>query len=209
MDAKEALQYVYTVTLNADQPGSGDDQVEQAWEMVRRIITLANGGPAWDELVGGFRSDGNKYGGVIEHHAPLLKLTSSQSFSEHILAPSAQHALSSDRPLEAIKLYNLAGDYDTVVSCLAQALGASLGQPNLGGERGKEVEATAREIVRHYVKMNRGTGTSGVKGPGEISAGGSREAVEKLLKIREAVGLKEEGRWDVALEVSCSSSFFL
>lgn len=61
MDGKEALQYVYTVTLNADQPGVGEEQVEQAWEMVRRIITLANAGPAWDELVGGFRTDGNKF----------------------------------------------------------------------------------------------------------------------------------------------------
>lgn len=61
MDGKEALQYVYTVTLNADQPGVGEEQVEQAWEMVRRIITLANAGPAWDELVGGFRPDGNKF----------------------------------------------------------------------------------------------------------------------------------------------------
>lgn len=61
MDGKEALQYVYTVTLSADQPGVGEEQVEQAWEMVRRIITLANAGPAWDELVGGFRTDGNKF----------------------------------------------------------------------------------------------------------------------------------------------------
>lgn len=61
MDGKEALQYVYTITLNVDQPGVGEEQVEQAWEMVRRIITLANAGPAWDELVGGFRPDGNKF----------------------------------------------------------------------------------------------------------------------------------------------------
>lgn len=137
-------------------------------------------------------------GGVIEHFAPLLKLTSSHSFSQHILIPAAEHSSSSDRPLEAIKLYNLAGSYDTVVSSLASSLGASLSQPNAGGERGKQVESTAREIVRHYVRMNRGTG-----------AGGSREAVEKLLRIREAIGLREEGRVDAALEVraACSYSF--
>lgn len=54
------------------------------------------------------------------------------------------------------------------------------------------MEGTAREIVRHYVRMNRG-------------AGQCREAVEKLLKIREAMGYKEEGRVDLALEV-CSPS---
>ena len=62
MDAKEALQYVYTVSLNSDQAGGiGQEQVENALELVRRIITLANSGPAWDELVGGFRADGTRF----------------------------------------------------------------------------------------------------------------------------------------------------
>ncbi|TFY73574.1 hypothetical protein EWM64_g10438, partial [Hericium alpestre] len=75
MDAKEALQYVYTVTLSADQPGGiGQEQVEIAWDLVRRIIVLANPGPAWDELVGGFRADGTRFSGVIEQGAALLKL---------------------------------------------------------------------------------------------------------------------------------------
>ena len=62
MDAKEALQYVYCVCLSADQgEGIGQEQVESAWEQVRRIIVLANTGAAWDELVGGFRSDGTRF----------------------------------------------------------------------------------------------------------------------------------------------------
>lgn len=62
LDSKEALQYVYTVTLGADQPGViGKEQLELAWDLVRRIIVLANVGPAWDELVGGFRADGMRF----------------------------------------------------------------------------------------------------------------------------------------------------
>lgn len=61
MDAKEALQYVYTVCLSADQGEVGKEQVEIAWELVRRIIVLANSGPAWEELVGGFRADGSRF----------------------------------------------------------------------------------------------------------------------------------------------------
>jgi hypothetical protein len=62
MDAKEALQYVYCMCLSADQgEGIGREQVEIAWELVRRIIVLSNSGPAWEELVGGFRPDGSRF----------------------------------------------------------------------------------------------------------------------------------------------------
>lgn len=62
MDAKEALQYVYCVCLSADQgDGVGRENVETAWELVRRIIVLAHSGPAWEELVGGFRPDGTRF----------------------------------------------------------------------------------------------------------------------------------------------------
>lgn len=62
MDAKEALQYVYCVCLAADQGNNvGKEQVEIAWELVRRIIVLANTGPAWEELVGGIRPEGGRF----------------------------------------------------------------------------------------------------------------------------------------------------
>lgn len=62
IDAKEALQYVCCVCLAADQGnGIGKEQVENAWELVRRIIVLTDSGPGWDEVVGGFRSDGSRF----------------------------------------------------------------------------------------------------------------------------------------------------
>ena len=93
--------------------------------------------------------------------------------------------------LEAIKLYNLAGDYQTVITCLAQALGNTIAQPNAGGEKGKAVEHTAAEIVRHYERTNRAVGRA-------------RDAVVRLLRIREAMSVKADGRVDVALDVSGS-----
>jgi nuclear pore complex protein Nup93 len=66
MDAKEALQYVYCVCLNSDQGNDvGKEQLENAWELVRRIIVLANTGPAWEELVGGFRPDGTRFVSIL------------------------------------------------------------------------------------------------------------------------------------------------
>lgn len=69
MDAKEALQYVYCVTLSADQAnGVGKEQVEIAWGLTRRIIVLANGGPSWEELVGGVRAEGVKFVSRLHNH---------------------------------------------------------------------------------------------------------------------------------------------
>ena len=71
MDAKEALQYVSCVPLSADQgQGVGKEQVENTWELVRRIIVLANGGPAWEELVGGFRPDATRFVSIIHCFCP-------------------------------------------------------------------------------------------------------------------------------------------
>jgi nuclear pore complex protein Nup93 len=79
MDAKEALQYVYCVCVASDQgEGVGKEQVENAWELVRRIIVLANSGPAWEELVGGFRPDGTRF---VSPFASCLSATNFFSFN--------------------------------------------------------------------------------------------------------------------------------
>ncbi|KII86506.1 hypothetical protein PLICRDRAFT_114494 [Plicaturopsis crispa FD-325 SS-3] len=188
MDAKEALQYVYCVCLSADQgDGVGKEQVENAWELVRRIIVLANTGPAWEELVGGFRPDGTRFTGVIEQGANLLLLQDNKEFNSQILVRAARHSQENDRIPEAIKLYNLAGDYATVIACLAQELGNTIAQPS-ENEKGRTIERTAAEILRHYERMNRAVGKD-------------RDAVVRLLRIREALDAKNSGRVEVALEI--------
>ncbi|KAI0960869.1 hypothetical protein AcV7_000128 [Taiwanofungus camphoratus] len=188
MDAREALQYVYCVCLSADQgSGVGREQMESAWDLVRRIIVLANTGAAWEELVGGFRPDGTRFSGIIEQGAPLLKLEDSKEYNEQILVRAAKHSEQNDRIPEAIKLYNLAGDYTTVIACLVQALGNTISQPS-GDERARAIERTAADILRHYERTNRAVGKE-------------RDAVIRLLRVREAMEAKDSGRVELALEI--------
>ncbi|KAG6816414.1 hypothetical protein H0H87_006151 [Tephrocybe sp. NHM501043] len=187
MDAKEALQYVYCVPLAADQGDVGKEQVESAWEQVRRIIVLGNGGQGWEELVGGYRADGTRFSGVIEQGANLLHLKDMKQFNEHILIRAAKHSEENDRIAEAIKLYNLAGDYDTVVACLAQALSATVAKPS-PEEKDRALEKTAVDIIRHYERTNR-------------AAGKDREAVVRLLRLREAKDQVAAGRPEVAIDI--------
>lgn len=101
---------------------------------------------------------------------------------------AAKQSQENDRIIEAIKLYNVAEQYATVISCLANALGNTLTQTGAQGEHARMMERTAADILRHYERMNRAVGKD-------------REAVIRLLKIREAMDAKSAGRFELALEV--------
>ncbi|KAG1838201.1 Nup93/Nic96-domain-containing protein [Suillus subalutaceus] len=176
MDAKEALQYVYCVCLSADQGGGvGRENVETAWELVRRIIVLTHSGPAWEELVGGFRPDGTRFVCSNSQFTNMAHL-SCRAYNEQILVRVARDSEKNDRIPEAIKLYSLAGD-----SALSF-------HPAGETEKGKIIERTAVEILRHYERTNRGVGKD-------------RDAAVRLLHIREALDAKNPGRFDVVLEI--------
>ena len=126
--------------------------------------------------------------GVVEQGASLLQLKDTSQFNTHILVQAARHSQENDRVPEAVKLYNLAGEYSTVISCLAQALGNTIAQPGGEGEKGRMIERTASDILRHYERTNRAVGKE-------------RESVVRLLRIRDAMNAKEAGRLDVTLDV--------
>lgn len=123
----------------------------------------------------------------MEQGANLLHLKDSKQFNEQILVRAAQHSEENDRITEAIKLYNLAGDYSTVVACLAQALSNTISKPS-PEEKDRTLEQTAVDIIRHYERTNR-------------AAGKDREAVVRLLRIREAKDQVAAGRPEVAIDV--------
>ena len=119
---------------------------------------------------------------------PLLKLDK-EKYHEAILRPAAKQSEREKRTHEAIKLYNLAESPDTVIACLARALGELVDEPDGGDEAGARLAQTASDILRHYERTNKG-------------AGKTKDAVMKLLKIRTAREAKEKGNLDMALQVS-------
>ena len=127
----------------------------------------------------------------MERGLPLLKLDK-EKYYEVILRPAAKQSEREKRTNEAIKLYNLAESPDTVIACLARALSELIDEPDGGGELGMELAQTARDILRHYERTNKG-------------AGKAKDAVVKLLKIRTAREAKEKGNLDAALQVGTES----
>lgn len=109
-------------------------------------------------------------------------------FSEQILKRAARQSEREKRVNEAIRLYNLAGEYETVVECLARALGDHIAEPSGGGDEGRELSNTAKEVLNHYEKTNKASGKS-------------RDAVVRLVRVRDARVAKDSGQPEKALEV--------
>ncbi len=126
--------------------------------------------------------------GAIEQSAPLLQLEGLREYNDHILVRAAKSSSEADRIPESIKLYNLAGDYSTVIAVLAHALGNTIAQPSVD-EKARAIEKTAADILRHYERTNRAVGKE-------------RDAVIRLLRVRAAMDAKDAGRVDTALEVN-------
>jgi nuclear pore complex protein Nup93 len=116
-------------------------------------------------------------------------LTGAKQFNEQILVQAAQQSQENDRIPEAIKLYDLAGEHSTVISCLAHALGNTINQPSGRDEKSQAIEHTAANVLRHYERMNKAVGKD-------------RDAVIRLLRIRDALNAKVAGKFDIALDVS-------
>ena len=67
-DPREALQYIYCLTLNTDKNIAlatsehstvSQEQLSMAQQMVRNLILGSEG--KWDEIIGAYRDDGTKY----------------------------------------------------------------------------------------------------------------------------------------------------
>ncbi|KAG8844288.1 hypothetical protein FRB96_003224 [Tulasnella sp. 330] len=192
-DSDEALQYAYCVALGADRISAmvsqeqrviARDQLDLAREIVIRTIAESDG--KWPTLIGGMREDSTRYGGSLDLSLPLLHLHSVNEYYEVILKQAADVCESSRKRIDAINLYNLAGDRETAMSCLARMLGELLSEPGGGGAEGKELEKLARDIIRSQ------------------SARGERakdtQNVIKLLEIRQAMEKQEAGDLEGALE---------
>jgi len=126
--------------------------------------------------------------GELERGLSLLKLDVPK-YHELILLPAAKQSEREKHINEAIKLYNLADAPDTVIACLARALSDIIDEPDNGGAAGMELTQTAKDILRHYERTNRG-------------AGKAKDAVIKILKIRAAREAMQKGNLDAALQVS-------
>jgi nuclear pore complex protein Nup93 len=154
--------------------------------------------------------------GAIERSIKLAHIPDERTYLLSIVKVAASRSSSSSSSntstanipslTSSIILYNLAEDYDTVVHLLSTALGASLALPSsassssagggasssagFGGE--EDIGNLARGILDHYQSDMGKWARVGEK---------NRETCRVLLRLKQGLGLVEEGRLEKALEV--------
>lgn len=162
--------------------------------------------------------------GQIERDLKLIHLKDEQSYLLGIVKSAARRADQEKRFHEAILLYNIAEEYDSVIAVLNVELGHALSRPSgtIGGARkeqegyfgapaasvgeGAGEKATTmglavgqEDVVQVARSILEHYDRSGMMG-GRVSRK-NRETCEVLMRIKAAFSLYEQGKLDHALQV--------
>lgn len=128
-----AVDYIVLMYLNHDEPSreNAEKQVELCYEALRELVLETR---EFSKLIGDIRPDGHRIPGIIETRGSLLDLQRDQDVVRNITLQAARFANDNGRTTDAVLLYHLADDYDTVVNILSRAVSEALSLA-VGGEQ--------------------------------------------------------------------------
>jgi nuclear pore complex protein Nup93 len=150
---------------------------------------------------------------MLERDLKLIQVTDESSYLSGIVRTAAQQADQEKRYSEAVLLYNLAEEYNDVISVLNAELGSSLSRPpnpdNAGAAAAAstngagagtlsltvgedDIAKVARSILDHYAR------SSGIARKVKRR---NRETCEALLGLKEVMNLYGRGQLEAALSV--------
>jgi nuclear pore complex protein Nup93 len=216
-DVASAVDYLTLICLNADLDGeAGRQQAELCHVALRELVLETR---EFSKLIGDIRPDGRRITGLIEERGSLIGLREEDDFVKTVTLQAARFADDNGRTTDAVLLYHLAGDYDSVVTIVSRALS----------------EAISLEIGEDPMRLMpvkpRATGKTPEAQPGSSLSLASiddpiqlavtmmsmyekdamfstkienqnRIACHLLLQMSDIKGLVEAGQWPEALDVS-------
>ncbi|KAI0798819.1 Nup93/Nic96-domain-containing protein [Xylaria sp. FL0064] len=123
-DVNSAVDYLTLICLNADLEGeAGRQQAELCHVALRELVLETR---EFSKLIGDIRPDGRRITGLIEERGPLIGLREEDEFVRTVTLQAARFADDNGRTTDAVLLYHLAGDYDTVVTIVSRALSEAI-----------------------------------------------------------------------------------
>ncbi|EAW13316.1 linker nucleoporin NIC96 [Aspergillus clavatus NRRL 1] len=218
-----AVDYFCLLCLNADLPGSlGKSQASVCHEALREFVLETRD---FAKLLGDIRSDGTRIQGLIEQRMSLIKLVDQEEFLKTITIQAA--AIADDKGLitDAVLLYHLAEDYDRVIDiinrALSDAVGVELGSPGLKLQplrpRTNSLQHPNGSEIEVHAEPGSSLSLTAVDDPVVLAKNMiglyntnalyyqrirqvNRDACGLLLRMMEAKGEVEAGKWTPALD---------
>lgn len=126
-----AVEYLSLICLNTDVPEVGVSQRTACHASIRAAILQTRD---FTMLLGDIRTDGAREPGFIEKRLPLLELKDERQYLRAIIENAAAMSEQEGRISDAILLYHLSEEYDTVVGIINDSLGESLLDPTYASQ---------------------------------------------------------------------------
>jgi len=205
-DTEAAVDYLSLICLNGDLPDPiGPAQLKICHDALRELVLTTR---EFTKLLGDVRADGTREKGAIEKRMKLIKLSDQDEFLHTITEQAAVQADDDGRAADAVLLYHLAEDYDTVVQILNKNLSSHIalddGIPFQGLHESNAPPGSSMSLASvddpTHLAINMLTVYKNNHIARKINPR-NREACGVLLQISEAKRQYEMGEWAACLSV--------
>lgn len=210
-----AVDYLVLICLNKDLPGqAGANYTMTCHESLRELALESR---EFALLLGDMRSDGQRINGLIEDRVRLIGLQDAGEFMRTITLQAASVADDNGRTTDAVLLYHLATEYDSVIITINRALSEAVATP-LGQEPTKLQPLKARSVADQQTIQGTESSLTSIDDPFILSEKMSRiytgqmyrakiklqnqDACVALQTMYQAKNMVENSRWTDALDVS-------
>jgi len=218
-----AVDYLTLICLNGDLSGdAGHRQVMTCHQGLRELVLESR---EFTKLLGDMQLDGRRIKGAIEERMKLIHLADTDDFMRTVTIQAASIADDNGRITDAVLLYDLAGEYDNVITitnrALSEAVAVDIGQekisllsPRLVAEQSspeQQQSSLSLTSVEDPVKLAQVITAIYNDKPmyHEKISQLNKETCRVLLRMNEAKSKIEARNWTGALDVSYPSLYLL
>lgn len=214
-DVNSAVDYLALICLNADLDGDGGRQQAELCHLALRELVLET--REFSKLIGDIRPDGQRIVGLIEERGPLIGLREEDEFVKAVTLQAARYADDNGRTTDAVLLYHLAEDYDSVVTivsrALSEAISLDIGQdplrlqpikPRAEGQAGEVPLGSSLSLASLDDPVDLARTMMGMYEKDAMFytriQEQNRSACHLLLQMSEIKGMVEAGQWPESLD---------
>lgn len=174
-----AVDYLVLISLNSDHQGeAGAHQAKFCFDALRELVLETR---EFALLLGDIRYDGQRVPGAIQQRVRLIKGSPSQGsnaedFINNLIVQAAVTADENGRTTDAVLLYHLAGEFETVLAIINRTVSEALIVPL--GEDALRLEPLKPRSIPNTSNNGNGNGNDNVTSPAVDTASLSLTSVD-------------------------------